>query len=142
MAKRDKGIEAAHTAVESSAFRFRADEIARALDKARPDPDGLAGARVELPAPEMPTMGLAVERMPAGFACRRQRSTASRCLVVMSGSGSSIVGGREIAWSRGDTIAIPTWVWFEHRAATDAQVFHLSDEPLMRLCNYHRQEAQ
>ena len=86
-------------------------------------------------------MGLTVERLTAGGSTRRQRSTANRCFVVMAGSGHSIIGEQRFAWSRGDTIAVPTWIWYEHKGETDAVLFGLSDEPVMRMCNYFRHEA-
>ena len=131
----------AHTMVETSPFRFRHGDIQRALDAAAPDPAGLSGVRIELAAPRMAPLGLSVERLTSGRATRRQRSTASRCFVVMSGSGLSVVGGETFAWQRGDSIAVPGWVWYEHKAEADAQLFCLSDEPLMRFCGYLKHEA-
>ena len=87
-------------------------------------------------------MGLTVERLGAGQSTRTERSTASRCYVVMAGSGSSTVGDKQLAWSRGDSFAVPTWVWNDHKAAEDAQLFCLSDEPLMRFARYFRHEVR
>jgi gentisate 1,2-dioxygenase len=124
-----------------SPWRFSAAEITRRLDLAVADPDGLAGPRIVLPAQDMPSMGLAVERLAAGVATRRQRSTASRCFVVMSGAGTSRIGEATFHWRTGDTLAVPTWSWYEHRASADSQLFELSDEPVMRICGYYRHEA-
>jgi len=126
---------------EISPYRFCASDIARQFDMAVADPDGLAGPRIVLPAPEMPSMGLAVERLATGMRTRLQRSTASRCFVVMQGTGTSDVGPARFDWRAGDTIAVPTWTWYEHRATADSQLFELSDEPVMRMCNYWRHEA-
>lgn len=131
----------AASAADVSPFRFNADDIAQDLDRTPRDPDGLHGRRIVLPAPSMPPLGLAVERLSSGTATRRQRSTASRCFVVMSGSGVTAVGEQSFTWNSGDTIAVPGWHWYEHRATSDAQIFELSDEPLMRMCNYYRHEA-
>lgn len=131
----------AHTSVETSPFRFRHDDIQRGLDAATADPGGLWGKRIELPAPQMAPLGLSVERLENGQATRRQRSTASRCFVVMGGHGSSIVGDKTFDWERGDSFAVPGWLWYEHRADADSQLFCLSDEPLMRFCGYLRHEA-
>lgn len=132
----------ADCSVETSPYRFRAGDIARALDAADPDPEGLSGARIQLPVPpEMAALGLSVERLRLGESVRRQRSTASRCMVVMSGEGSSVIGSKAFEWERGDTLAIPAWEWHGHRARDDAQIFWLSDEPLMRFCGYWRHEA-
>ncbi len=133
--------EAAHTTVETSPFRFRHGDIQRRLDAERPHPDGLHGPRITLDTPGMATMGLAVERLAAGQKTRRQRSTASRCFVVMAGAGRSRVGEQTFAWSTGDTIAVPLWTWVEHTADSDAQLFDLSDEPLMRFSGYHQHQT-
>ena len=133
--------QAATSRTDSSPYRYSAADIARRLDAERDDPQGLSGPRIELEARDMPSMGLSMERLAAGQATRRQRSTASRCFVVMRGSGVSIVGDQRFAWSFGDCIAVPTWAWYEHRADEDAELFALSDEPVMRMCNYWRHEA-
>lgn len=39
-----------------------------------------------------------------------------------------------------DTFAVPTWTNFNHHAASDALLFCLSDEPLMRAFKYYRVE--
>ena len=134
-------FEPARSVVETSPFRYSRADIARALDAARPDAQGLAGPRITLACREMAALGMTVERLSAGESTRRQRSTASRCFVVMEGAGRSKVGTECFDWQRGDTIAVPTWTWFEHAADADAQLFCLSDEPLMQFTGYLRQEA-
>lgn len=136
----DRHMPATSTA-ETSPYRFRAGDIARSLDLAVADPDGLAGPRIVLTSSRMPSMGIAVERLATGLATRRRRSTASRCFVVMAGTGRSNVGGETFDWRFGDAFAVPTWTWYEHRASTDAQLFELSDEPVIRMCGYWRHEA-
>jgi gentisate 1,2-dioxygenase len=127
---------------ETSPFRFTASDIARGLDRAVPDGEGLAGRRFELTAPQVPTMGLAVMRLLCGERTRTQRSTASRAFVAMAGTGTSRIGETTFQWNRGDTVAVPGWTWYEHNAGVDAQLFELSDEPLMRACNYWRHEKR
>jgi gentisate 1,2-dioxygenase len=34
----------------------------------------------------------------------------------------------------------PSWRWIEHRPEGDAQLFSMTDEPLLRFANYHRFE--
>jgi len=134
-------VQPVRARAETSPHRFSAAEIACRLDTTATDPARLHGARISLPTPDMPSIGIAVERLEAGAATRRQRSTASRCVVVTSGAGHSVVGGTRFEWSRGDTIAVPTWIWYEHHAASDAQLVDISDEPVMRMCHYYRHEA-
>ena len=117
------------------------DTMARELDKAKADPEGLHGRRIDLEAPDMRLVGLSMERLDAGQRTRRQRSTANRIFVIVDGSGETIVDGKRFAWTRGDTIAVPCWTWFEHHVMTDVQMFSMSDEPLMRFSQYYRCEV-
>ena len=127
--------------VQTSPYRFAADAMARELDKAKADPEGLHGPRIELDAPDMRLMGLSMQRLASGQRTRRQRSTANRVFVPVDGSGETIISGERFAWARGDTIVVPCWHKFEHRATADALLFEMSDEPLMRFAQYYRAEV-
>jgi gentisate 1,2-dioxygenase len=128
--------------VTTSPFRFTRDTIARGLDDAKPDAEGFHGARISLAAPDMPPMGLAMERLEAGSKTRRYRSTANRIFLVTGGAGASMIGERRFVWQRGDTVVAPSWTWIEHHATLDSSLFTLTDEPLMRFCGYYRFEAE
>jgi gentisate 1,2-dioxygenase len=52
-----------------------------------------------------------------------------------------MIEGKRFAWQRGDTVVVPTWNRYEHRALADSVLFSLSDEPLMRFAKYYRVEA-
>jgi len=125
----------------SSPLRFARDMIARRLDTAIPDPEGFRGRRIELAAPDMPSMGLYVERIEGGTRTRRHRSTANTAFLILEGSGKTNVDRSTFAWRRGDVVIIPTWTAFEHIAENDSVLFELSDEPLMRSLRYFRFEA-
>jgi gentisate 1,2-dioxygenase len=127
--------------VTDSPFRFTRAAIARGLDAAKPDAEGFHGPCIALAAPDMPPMALAMERLPAGTKTRRHRSTANSIFLVTDGSGESVIGGKRVAWQRGDTFVAPSWTRIEHRAGADSALFTLTDEPLMRFCNYFRFEA-
>jgi gentisate 1,2-dioxygenase len=127
--------------VTDSPFRFTRAAIARGLDAAKPDAEGFHGPRIALAAPDMPPMALAMERLPASTKTRRYRSTANSIFLVTEGAGESTIGGRRFAWQRGDTFVAPSWTRVEHRAGADATLFTLTDEPLMRFCNYYRFDA-
>jgi MFS family permease len=64
----------------------------------------------------LPTMHLTMERLASG------------------------AGDQRFAWQRGDTFSVPCWTRFE-RAAADARLFSMSDEPLMRFSRFYRFEA-
>jgi len=124
-----------------SPMRFTREDIARGLDQASADPEGFHGPRTVLPAPQMPPMGLAMERLAAGTKTRRYRSTANTIFLVVEGTGETIVGDERFSWQQGDTIVAPNWTKIQHRATADSTLFELSDEPLMRFSNYYRFEA-
>jgi gentisate 1,2-dioxygenase len=124
-----------------SPFRFTRDSIRRGLDSANPHPEGFHGPRITLEAPDMPTMGLAMERLESGTTTRRQRSTADHVFSVVEGTGSTVINGEPYTWKPGDSLAIPKWNKFEHRAISDSVLFDLSNEPLMRFAKYYRFEA-
>jgi gentisate 1,2-dioxygenase len=127
--------------VESSPFRFKREDIARRLDAAKADGEGFRGPRVTLEAPSMPPMGLTMERLAVGANTRRYRTTANTIFLVTEGSGESTIGDQRFSWRAGDTIAAPCWCAIGHRATSDAQLFALTDEPLLRFSNYYRFEA-
>jgi gentisate 1,2-dioxygenase len=122
---------------DTSPYRFRARDIQDRLDATAPAPDGSYGARITLDAPEMPSMGLTVERLPSGVTTSPHRSNANRVFVVMDGHGTTTVGDAELSWTRGDTVVVPTWSTFHHHAGSDATLFGVSDEPVMRALNYY-----
>jgi len=127
--------------VATSPHRFTRAEIARRLDRSRSNNEGFHGPRVLLEAPTMPTIELSMERLPSGMHTRRQRSTINRIFCCIEGSGTTIAGDQRFEWKRGDTFAVPCWTKFEHHAAEDAQLFLMSDEPLMRFGRFYRFEA-
>ena len=126
---------------QTSPYRFKREDIARRLDAAEADPEGFHGPRVTLEAPTMPSMSLVMERLASGARTRRYRTTANTIFHVVEGAGESTVGDQRFVWSRGDTFVAPGWHPIGHRATSDAQLFVLSDEPLLRFSNYYRFEA-
>jgi gentisate 1,2-dioxygenase len=127
--------------VTSSPLRFTRESMARGLDGAKPDPEGFHGPRIALATPDMPPMGLHVERIEGGTKTRPHRSTANTVFLVLDGSGTTTIGERDFSWRKGDAFAAPTWTKIEHSISSDALLFTLSDEPLMRFSHYYRFEA-
>lgn len=134
------GVEADIKPVEQTPFRFPRAWIAQALDAAAADPDGIAGRKIILPAPSMPTMEISMQRLENGQSTRRSRTTANQIFCVVGGEGVTEVAGEAFAWQPGDTVVVPAWRWHNHRAGTDAVLFSVSDAPLMRWAEYARQE--
>jgi gentisate 1,2-dioxygenase len=126
---------------QASPYRFKREDIARRLDAAVADPEGVHGLRVRLEAQTMPSMSLVMERLASGTRTKRHRTTANTIFHVVEGSGESTVGDQRFVWSRGDTFVAPGWYPIGHHATSDAQLFVLSDEPLLKFSNYYRFEA-
>ena len=132
-------FEAIEKVTRSSRFRFSADEIRRLLDQATRHPEGAHGPRVQLDTPDMPSMGLYVQRLESGVQTRRMRSTVNRVIVVMEGHGKTHTRSDDITWAPGDTLALPMWQAFTHQAHSDAVLFEYNDEPLMRFMRAYRE---
>lgn len=73
------------------------------------------------------TIATWMQLLPAGFETAPLRSTDGSVLVVVQGSGHSMVGGTRIAWSQGDVIAVPAWTWVTHHGTSEAVLFGASD---------------
>jgi gentisate 1,2-dioxygenase len=85
-------------------------------------------------------MALHMQRLRAGTATTRFRSSANYLYLVLEGSGRSIVDGKVFHWQRGDVVAVPCWRPVVHEADDHAILFSATDEPVQRLCGYLREE--
>src|SRR5260370_25768007 len=103
-----KKYEPVERMVTSSPFRLTRESIARGLDDAKPDPEGFHGPRIALATPDMPPMGLPVERIEGGSTTRRHRWTDNTFVLSLDGSGTTTVDERDFAWRRGDAFADPS----------------------------------
>jgi len=87
-------------------------------------------------------MLLTMERLASGQGTLKHRSTANQVFVVTAGRGETEAGGARLTWQRGDTFVVPSWTTFRHKAAADAQLFCMTDEPLLRFSHYYRVETE
>ncbi len=124
----------------SSPFIFRWEDVQRDLDAAAPDPEGRWGRRVQLGDPAMPSMALYMQRLETGESTRRCRTTINHVICVAEGTGESEIDGERFRWARGDMMAVPSWRPFSHRADSDATLFVMTDEPVMRMLGWDRIE--
>lgn len=136
------GMEPIQRVSPDSPFRFTSAATRRRLDAAAEDTDGFFGRRIRLDTSSMPTLGIVLERLRPGFETRPYRTTANQVFLVMQGSGVSTIGGETVSWSFGDTFTAPSWQTLSHRAADEAVLMTMSDEPLQRWAKYWRFEAR
>jgi gentisate 1,2-dioxygenase len=133
------GFEPVRRVTADSPMRFTWKRIRQDLHTA--SQDEFFGKTIALEAPAMPTITLKVHAWPAGWRNRPYRHSVNTVYVVMQGEGRSVMGEQAFGWSFGDTLALPAWTRVEHHATSDAVVFSMSDEQLMRWTRYHRFEA-
>jgi len=112
------------------------DQTEPRLSAAGPDEHGRV--RVELDAAQLNTMSLYMERLAAGRLGPRLQSTENQICAVVSGSGTSRVGDRDIGWSRGDVFTVPGWSVCQHAASQDAVLFCVSDFRAQDKLGFHR----
>jgi gentisate 1,2-dioxygenase len=142
--------ERGRNADASPMFVYRYDEIRTNLEKIR-DYDGSPydGIIVEYVnpvtgAPAMPTMSFHLQLLRPRERTQVHRHTASTVYCVVEGSGTTVVGDRELAWSRNDVFVVPGWSWHAHinDGAGDAVLYSVSDEAAMRKLGFFREQAR
>jgi len=71
-------------------------------------------------------------RIRAGDQLLTSPIATSELYYVWTGSGSTSVDGRRLDWSAGDVFVLPAGSESSHRAAVDATLYWVTDEPLLR----------
>ena len=60
--------------------------------------------------------------------------------VVFRGSGATVIDGRRFRWTMGDMFVAPSWAAVDHEADGDADLFLLSDGPVLEALGLARAE--
>ena len=63
----------------------------------------------------------------------------------MEGRGYTEVNGQRLAWGRNDILVVPANMWRRHvnlEAATDAVLYSLTDEPLLKAIGHYRAQGR
>lgn len=89
----------------------------------------------------LPTLACSMHRLAAGRRTRTVRRTGNSIFVVFRGAGSSEAGGTRLDWAEGDMFVIPSWVPAAHRSRAGADLFELSDTPVLRALGLYREET-
>lgn len=137
-----EGFQQPDAVTRDHPFVFPWEQTAAALDAAAPDPQGRYGKRVVLDSQAaIPTLTLAMHRLPADCRTRAWRTTANQIVCVKSGHGAAQVGAQRFAWAPGDVFAVPAWHAFSLATSESADLFVVSDEHMLRLLGYLHEEA-
>jgi gentisate 1,2-dioxygenase len=91
----------------------------------------------------LPTLACYLQALRAGQHTKARRHTASSVLLVVSGSGHSIIEGQRYDWAERDIIAVPPWAWHEHVVdlGNEAILFRMSDVPVLEPFGLFREET-
>jgi gentisate 1,2-dioxygenase len=132
------GFQEPEIVSSDSPLVFRWEKTQAALDKAVPDPDDYFGVRVPLGNPALSTMALYMQRLRAGTQTCPFQTTANCIYCVLQGTGTTHIDGEDFSWGRGDVIVVPAWRRQAQHAMTDATLFCMTDEPVLRACGWLR----
>lgn len=89
----------------------------------------------------MPTLRGEIHRVLAGHRTPSTRTVGSGLWVVHRGSGESVINGMRYPWSAGDIFVVPSWAVVDHEAAETADLFLLSDGPVVETLGLGRTET-
>jgi gentisate 1,2-dioxygenase len=89
----------------------------------------------------LPTMRCAMRRLAPGLRTPTTRTVGSTIIVVFSGRGRTVVDGMTFRWGPGDTLVVPSWCAVDHEAAETAQLFVLTDAPVIEALRLDRTEV-
>ena len=89
----------------------------------------------------MPTIGVFLQLLPAGFQGVKYRTTDAAVYCVAEGSGVSNIGGTEFDWQKNDVFVVPSWCPVSHKVNGEAVLFSFSDRPVQKALGLWREEA-
>ena len=89
----------------------------------------------------MPTLRAELHRLRPGHRTSTVRTVGSAIWVVYQGSGQSVIGDQRFEWGPGDMFVVPSWAPVDHEATEPADLFVLSDAPLIAAAGLYRTEV-
>jgi gentisate 1,2-dioxygenase len=88
----------------------------------------------------LPTLGCAMHRVRAGGRTPTVRRAGNAVYVVFRGLGSTVIDGQRFDWEPGDMFVAPSWSAVEHVADEQADLFVLTDAPVLRALGVYREQ--
>lgn len=125
-------------------LHFPRGDTAAALDGLqRRHPEVPVGVRYVDPVSgrdAMPTLRSRMLRLPAGSATPSTRRAGSAVWVTFAGDVAITIDGVELTASAGDIFVVPSWAVLSIRATVAAELFELSDAPVLEAFGLDRTE--
>jgi len=91
-------------------------------------------------APAVATFACEMHRLYPGERSATKRKTGSSVYVVLQGRGSSVINGVRFEWGPGDIFVTPSWASVDHQAQEQADLFAVSDRPVLQALYLYREE--
>ena len=90
--------------------------------------------------PAVSTFACEMHRLEPGARTSTKRKTGSSVYVVFQGSGRSVINGVRFEWGPGDIFVAPSWASVDHEASARADLFAISDRPVLQALHLYREE--
>ncbi|HZO37069.1 MAG TPA: cupin domain-containing protein [Solirubrobacteraceae bacterium] len=90
--------------------------------------------------PALPSLGCEMHRLRPGGRTATRRTTGSSVYCVFGGSGTTVIDGEAFEWAAGDVFVTPSWSRVDHQAHEPADVFAISDRPVLQLLHLYAEE--
>jgi len=81
-----------------------------------------------------------MHRIYPGERTATRRKTGSSVFVVFQGNGYSVINGIRFEWGPGDIFVTPSWASVDHEASERADLFAISDRPVLQALHLYREE--
>ncbi|MHB8599486.1 MAG: cupin domain-containing protein [Ktedonobacteraceae bacterium] len=91
-------------------------------------------------SPAVSTFACEMYRIYPGERTPSKRKVGSSVYVVYQGSGRSVINGVLFEWGTGDTFVTPSWASVDHEAFERADLFAISDRPVLQGLHLYREE--
>lgn len=142
----DEQVAEALDPTPSPLLVYRWTDTAAELDRKAAERPEAAEVAVEFVNPRsgasvLPTLACGMRRLIGGRSTLPRRRSGNQILVVHRGSGYSVIDGRRFDWGPGDMFVVPSWSALEHHAAENADIFTLSDTPVLRALGIYREQV-
>ena len=89
----------------------------------------------------MSTFACEMHRLYPGARTPSRRKTGSSVYIVFQGTGHSVINGARFDWGPGDSFVTPSWASVDHEASERADLFAISDQPVLEALHLYREET-
>ena len=89
-----------------------------------------------------PTMGVAMQCLPAGFSGKAARSTESAVYSVVEGRGAALIGGQRFEFEPRDVFVVLPWEPCRFEAREESVLFSFNDRAAQEAMGFYREQRE